>query len=204
MTEKKWTKILTEDFITMEVNQDTNSSQFRQCRSELASPTTDWTLSWTLCRRPGIPPDMASFLWKMLHNLFSTQERLHRLGYSPSALCKQSKLVTVSLQHELLECSHNDHVGEHLLGCLQTYVPGLSAATLLRLEFTSLDENMELPTTIITAVTLGYIWKARLTSSRIRAYHVRSELEQTINLLRTTRLVNTSTSLKTLANQMFQ
>ena len=88
MTEKEWTKILTEDFITMEVNQDTNSSQFRPCRSEQASPTTDWTLSWSLCRQPGLPPDMASFLWKMLHNLLGTQERLHRLGSSPSALCK--------------------------------------------------------------------------------------------------------------------
>ena len=204
MTERDWNRTLTEDFITMELNQATNSNQFRPCRSELASPTTDWALSWFLCRQPGIPPDMATFLWKMLHNLLSTQERLHRLGSSPSALCKQCKLVTGTLQHELLECPHNDHVGEHLLGCLQTYVPGLTAATLLRLEFTSLDENMELPTTIITAVSLGYIWKARLTSSRIRAYQVRSEIEQTINLLRTTRLVNTATSLDTLANQMFQ
>ena len=59
-------------------------------------------------------------------------------------------------------------------------------------------------TTIITAVTLNKTWKARLTSSRIHAYQVRSEIEQTNKLLRTTILVKTATSLQTLVNKMFQ
>ena len=139
-----------------------------------------------------------------MHNLLGTQERLHRLGSSPSALCKQCKQATGTLKHELIECPHNDHAGEKLLSCLQHHIPGLSADTLLRLEFSNLDENMELPCSIITAVTLGYIWKERLTSSKIRSYQVRSEIEQSINLIRTTRLANTATSIDTLASQMFQ
>ena len=204
MAERDWTKLLTEEFITMQVNQESNTSEFRACKAELASPSTDWTLSWFLCRQQGIPPDMATFLWKMLHNLLGTQERLHRLGSSPSALCKQCKQATGTLKHELIECPHNDHAGEKLLSCLQLHMPGLSADTLLRLEFSNLDENMELPCSIITAVTLGYIWKERLTSSKIRSYQVRSEIEQSINLLRTTRLANTATSIDTLVSQMFQ
>ena len=187
----------------MEVNQD-NVSEFRPCKVELASPRTDWTLSWFLCRQQGILPDMASFLWKMLHNLLGTQERLHRLGSSPSALCKQCKQVSGTLKHELIECPQNDHAGEQLLSCLQLYMPGLTADSLLRLEFSNLDVNMELPCTIITAVTLGYIWKERLTSSRIRSYQFRSEIEQSINLLRTRRLAYTATSRDTLVSQMFQ
>ena len=204
MTERDWTILLTEEFITMEEDQETNTSVFRSCRAELASPNTAWTLSWSLCRQQGIPPDMASFLWKMLHNLLSTQERLHRLGSSPSALCKICKQATGTLKHELIECPHNDQVGVQLLSCLQIHMPGLSADTLLRLEFSNLDADMQLPSTIITAVTLGHIWKERLTSSKIRPYQVRSEIEQAINLLRTSRLANTSTSLATIADQMFQ
>ena len=204
LAERDWTKILTEEFITMEVNQESNTSEFRPCKAELASPSTDWTLSWFLCRQQGIPPDMASFLWKMLHNLLGTQERMHRLGSSPSALCKQCNQVSGTLKHELIESPQNDHVGGKLLSCLQLHMPGLTADNLLRLEFSNLDVDMELPCTIITAVTLGYIWKERLTSSRIRSYQVRSEIEQSINLLRTTRLANTATSINTLVSQMFQ
>ena len=203
MSEKDWTQILTKDFITMEVNQATNTSSFKACRAGLASPNTDWTHSWSLCRQPGIPPDMASFLWKMLHNLLGTQERLNRLGSSPTPTCKLCNQATGSLQHELLECAHNDQVGEKLLTCLQLHMPSLSAASLLRLEFSCSDDK-ELPVTILTAATLKHVWKERSASSRVRAYKVRAEIEQTINLLRTTRLGNTSTILETLSRQMFQ
>ena len=188
----------------MELNNVSNMSHFRPCRAEIASPTTDWALSWSLCRQSGIPPDMTSFLWKMLHQLLGTQERLHRLGSTPSSLCKLCKQETGSLKHELLECSHNNQLGELLQSCLQSYIPDLSATSLLRLEFSNLDSEMELPATLITAITLGYIWRERKTSSRIRAYQVRSEIEQSINLLRTTRLANAATCLETLASQMFQ
>ena len=203
MTERDWTRLLTEDYITMELN-ESGTRDFRPCRAEAASPTTDWTLSWTLSRQKGVPPDMASFLWKMLLDLLSTQERLHKMGATPSPLCKQCKLVTGSLKHELLECHLNNNVGQLLLGCLQTYIPGLSADTMLRLEFNNLDKDMELPSIILTAATLGYLWKERLSSTKIRTYQVRSEIEQTINLLRTTRLANAASTLDTMVNQMFQ
>ena len=45
MSEKDWTQILTKDFITMEVNQATNTSSFKACRAKLASPNTDWNNS---------------------------------------------------------------------------------------------------------------------------------------------------------------
>ena len=41
MAESDWTKLLTEEFITMEVNQESNISEFRACKAELASPSTD-------------------------------------------------------------------------------------------------------------------------------------------------------------------
>ena len=54
-----------------------------------------------------------------------------------------------------------------------------------------------------TAVTLSRIWKERTTSSKVRAYQVRSELEQTINLICTTRLANASEDPQTMIDQMF-
>ena len=76
LTEGDWSRLLTEDYVTMEFNFDSGRKEFRPCKAELACPTTDWSLSWSLCRQQGIPPDLSSFLWKMLLDLLCTQERL--------------------------------------------------------------------------------------------------------------------------------
>ena len=91
LTEKYWSRLRTEDCVTMELNIDKGRKEFRPCRAELASPTTDWSPSWSLCRQHGIPPDLSSFLWKMLLDLLCTQERLHKMVASPSPLCKLCK-----------------------------------------------------------------------------------------------------------------
>ena len=176
---------------------------YRPSRAELASPTTDWELSWLLSRQHGMPPDLSSFLWKMLLDLLSTQHRLHRMGASNSPLCKLCKSETGSLQHELLECSFNDNTGQKLLYTLQIHIPSMTANSLLHLSLADLETEKQLPATILIAATLSCIWRERTTSSRVRTYQVRSELEQTINLLRTTRLLNTAELLHTMLGQMF-
>ena len=55
----------------------------------------------------------------------------------------------------------------------------------------------------IDAITLNSIWTQRMSSSKFRAYQVRSEIEQTIHLLRTSRLADVSAKLQVLLNQMF-
>ena len=203
MSEKDWSRVLTEDQVTMEMNFETDTKEFRPCRAELASPATDWDLTWTLCRQQGLSPDMSSFLWKMLLDLLCTQQRLHRVGASLSPLCKLCKQETGSLQHELIECTSNGNAGHLLLNCLQTLIPNLSAETLIRLEFSSLKSDMQLPTTMLVAATLGCIWKERNINSRVGIYQVRSQLEQSVNLLRTTRLSAAVEKLNTFINQMF-
>ena len=47
MKEKDWTRLLTEDFITMLAISDTGQQTFTPCRVETASPSTDWLRCWT-------------------------------------------------------------------------------------------------------------------------------------------------------------
>ena len=89
---------------------------------------------------------------------------------------------------ELIYCSGNDDVGLKLIRCLQLHVPGLMADAALRLEHGDIEAETSLPVTLLTAITISYIWKEREAGARIRAYKVRAELEQYITLLRTTRL----------------
>ena len=204
MSEGDWTRHLTEEFVTMEAVNENDNRNFRPSRAELTSPTTDWELSWSLCRHQGMPPELSSFLWKMLIDLLCTQQRLHRMGASISPLCKLCKTETGSLQHELIECSYNDSTGQKLLSTMQIYIPNMTANSLLHLSLADLETEKQLPSTLLTAVTLSCIWKERNTSSRVRTYQVRSEIEQTINLLRTSRLSNTAEELNTMLEQMFQ
>ena len=104
----------------------------------------------------------------------------------------------------LVYCSKNDQVGQKLIHCLQHYVPGLQAEAALRLEHGDVEEEVSLPVTLLTAITLNYIWKERDAGVSIRAYKVRAELEQYITLLRTTRLCTLANKLVEMSTNMFQ
>ena len=197
MSEKDWTRLLTEDYVTMaSLGADTDQRNFIPCRTELSSPNTDWELSWYACRQSGIPPDLASFLWRMLHDLLPTQSKLHHMGSTNSPTCKILNCMEDGTPlHELVYCDGNDSVGLKLLHNLQLHIPGLSAADALRLEHGNIDVDMSLPLTLLTAITLNYVWKERQAGTTIRSYKVRAEIEQYISLLRTSRLNTTATKL---------
>ena len=108
-----------------------------------------------------------------------------------------------TLVHELLHCSKNDGVGYKLLSCLQHYIPGLHAEAALRLEHGNVKEDMSLPLTLLTAIILSTIWKEREAGTPIRSYKVRAEMEQYINLLRTSRLSNAKAVLEDMLHLMF-
>ena len=204
MKEKEWKRLLTEKYITMLNLPGDDSRTFIPCRAETASPTTDWEASWANCRQPGMSPELASFLWMMIHNLLSTQERLSRMGAVATAQCKMQGCVEDgSLQHELLHCSKNDGVGNLLVSCLQTIVPDIQPAAILRLEFGDLGEEITLAVTWVTAIVLKHIWKERDAGSTIHPYKVRADLEQYINLLRTTRFDDAVNHLNDLKAKMF-
>ena len=197
MTEKDWTMLLTENNVTMtSTDTETGEKVFTPCRAERVSPATDWEVSWLTCRQPGIPPDLASFLWCMLPDLLLTQSRLHHLGSVNSPICRtQGCNEEGSLLHELVQCEGNNRVGTKLVSVLKLHIPDLTDAALLRLDFGDLDQEMSLPVTLLTGIILNHLWRERQTGASIRGYKVRAELEQYITLLRTTRLHSTSSIL---------
>ena len=168
----------------------------------LYTETSRFKFSCSICRQPGVPPDLASFLWKVMLNILPTQERLQRLRISEVADCKHCT-EPGTLQHELIDCDFNMRVGNLLLTCLQQHLPHCTAAEMLRLEIGHLPEDMKLPFAILIATTLRHLWLQRASSSRVRTYQVRAELEQTINLLRTSRLRTVSDQIKQIKDRMF-
>ena len=85
-----------------------------------------------------------------------------------------------------------------LLASVQVDIPDSTSSHLLRLELVDIQEDTKLPTIILIATTLKHLWLKRASPSRVQAYQVRAELEQTINMLRTSTLSTVENSLNTM------
>ena len=103
LTEKQWYQILMEENFMEE--SDRGVRQHIMCRVERASPGTDWENSWRLARLPGLGPDNISFLFKLMHEILPTQERVARTKPRASPSCTVvgcTVNVTEDLPHALI------------------------------------------------------------------------------------------------------
>ena len=141
-------------------------------------------------------------LWNKM--ILPTQSKLHRMGTIRAPVCKIQGCIEIgTLEHELMFCDKNDEVGTKLVHCLQQYIPSMQADHVLRLVHGKVEEDLSLPITLLTAIILSTLWKEREAGQPIRGYKIRAELEQSINLLRTTRYTNTLAVLSEMSQMMF-
>ena len=192
MSESQWYMLLLEDKVTMEVREE-QSRQFILCKAELVSPSTNWEVIWRRARLRGLGPELTSFLFKILHKLLTTQERVARTNPTVSPLCKApgcSGEESEDLVHALVTCAGNMGVGRSVLDSVSRFVDKLSDVQALRLQFET-EESLELPVVWFLAVSWSTIWEARLLGRRPELYRVRADLEAKVSLLRETRkLIN--------------
>ena len=202
MTTAQWYRVLLEKEVTMVETNDNGSMEFIKSRSELASPHTDWESSWSRARLKGLGSEAVSFLWKLLHRLLPTEERLSRILPNKSAICRQcTNPITANLEHRFFDCDTSRHVGRNLLGAIQEYDPSVTPAGLLRLEFV-VDEAMEMPIVWVTAQTLMNIWKIRLAGNIVDLHVTRTLLETRVNLLRETRFSRDQTLIQEVVDKL--
>ena len=173
------------------------------CRVERAVPGTDWENSWRLARLPGLGPENLSFLFKMMHDILPTQERVARTKPRASSSCTMlgcTVVVCEDLPHALILCDANNGVGYRVLRCMQNYLPDAESA--LRLEL-NVEEDLQLPLVWLLASVFLAIWKLRLDKARVQLYEVRAQLEAKVNLLRETRFRHSAEILDQLVENYF-
>ena len=172
MTICQWTQLLVEDNLTMFTLED-HSMEYIPCKAELASPSTDWQLTWHLVRLKGLGPVHTSFMWKLLHLLLPIKERIYRIDPNTSpicTLCNQNKIE--DLLHTLHTCSYNNGAGQALVKVLTDYMPTINMEKITRLEFNDLAEDMEFSTVWFTTVFLLAIWERQISGSKVRSYKI--------------------------------
>ena len=189
------------------MNAEENSyAEYMPCKAELEAPTNNWEGSWRLVRLPGLTPEMKTFLWKLLHNILPTQDRLLRMKKSKSPLghCQQCQAEVVeNLEHALITCQYNQNVGNLLLYGVSVIVPNITSDQMLRLEF-DVEASKELPLVLMIGHTLESIWRCRMKKIQIQPFLIRSDLEARANLLRETRFNNGAVLLMEIIQQCFR
>ena len=160
-------------------------------RVESVQPNNDWTETWRLARIHGLGSNLTSFLFKLLHRLLPTQDRVQRLGVAVDGqpgLCQLCHLETEDALHALVHCPQSAVASLALLGHAQNVLPNLSPEAALRLDFgAKLEEEEELATVCLLATGWLYIWEARVDKMQVLRYKMRAELEAMIYILRKSR-----------------
>ena len=185
MTEGQWYGLLLEDHVTME-EVDGQGRNYVPCRVEAACPGNDWEVRWKRARLKGLGPKLTSFLFKVLHLILTTQERLSRTNPNTNAKCKAAGCPGVEnedLMHALINCPGNMGAGRVIMNQVQTFVPNMTDEMALRLQFEA-EESLEMPIVWILAVSWINIWEIRQSGKRPQLYNIRSDLEAKISLLR--------------------
>ena len=202
MTTSQWVQVLTEDGLTMEVKED-QTRHYIPCKAELAAPSNNWELSWTLSRLKGLSSEMTSFNFKLLHCILPVKDRVHHLTPSTSPACTLcTESAKENQEHALISCSYNSGTGLTLLATLKKYIPDITPEKLLKFQLAGLSESEELAITFFTSAFLLEIWTRRTKKIKITLYDIRATLEARCLLLRETRFKNNAEIITQMLNYL--
>ena len=194
----QWYKVLMENHVTSEIDEEGFRFE-KRCKVEAKHPNVDWQRTWSLANIKGLESENYSFLWKLIHNLLPTQERLHKiLPNITSPTCTVCELNEIcDLEHAFFRCTHNCSTGQWLLQQVRKQVHQVEPQQVLLLDF-NLEANMQLPYIWLISNTLRMIWDSRMEKKSPRLPIIRAKLEAGIMLLRKTRNKEAATILSKL------
>ena len=158
MTTKQWYRILLEDRILMHTPADGAPQTLHPVRVELMTPDLDWPAIWILSRTKGLSSEQSAFLFKLLHLLLPTQDRISRITNVPG-LCNTCNAAAEYSLHALFSCPSSHDAASTLLSYVHITAPGISPQAMLRLHFGQALNETDCPATLsIISTGLQHIW----------------------------------------------
>ena len=142
-----------------------------------------WGESYRLSRLHGLSPDMKSFLFKLIHTLLPSRERVHHLTPASSPLCWCDTGEQETYLHLFYECPKNATAAQALISCVKSYDSQLTPQKSLHLELAA-DLPFLLPSVAILATGLQFIWENRKLKKSTSFFAIRAELEAAVSLRR--------------------
>ena len=139
MSVKDWYRLLVEKNVTRRDVDEEGRSELVPCKVEEKYPDVPWDESYRLSRLIGLSPDDKSFLFKLVHVLLPSKERVHHLSPNTSPLCLCGSGDQETYKHLFFQCQLNSEAGEALFRCVKSYDQSLTLEKMQRLEMVSDD-----------------------------------------------------------------
>ena len=162
-----------------------------------------------MARLKGLGSEIFSFLWRLLHGLLATQDRVHRIlrDRSPSPLCKLcEESVVEDLQHAFFWCNFNNAAGVHLHNFVSSSIPDMPQISTNQILHLNLDLEPSEEFSFIWFIShfLLNIWNARLEKKQVQLFRIRADLEARASILSETRYCNEAVLVKEMIEECFQ
>jgi len=162
--------------VTTRVIEDEGRRELIPNRLEEQTPDIEWNRLYHRVRLKGLSPSSKSFLFKLLHQLLPTRDRINRLMPGNSPLCWCNSGDTETYLHCFFLCTKNREAGDAIARCVGSYDPNITAERMLRLQVET-DEVFRLATMTFLTTGLETIWANRVEKKVTTLYEMRSELE---------------------------
>ena len=163
MTTRQWYHFLLNQDLLKIQEYDGGPVVYRQCRVERLSPHLDWSTIWKRIRLSSLSSNTMSFVWKLMHHLLPTEERISSTLGNMSSSCRLGcpGNIEANVEHCLFSCLLSSEVGSWLVTTVQTVFSLANTANILNFD---LPDNCAL--SWITANTLHYTWTKRSLKKR--------------------------------------
>ena len=198
-------RFLIEDVTMTAPEQDDGPRTLLPLRVELASPDTDWPRTWMLARQRPLGPHLSSFLFKLLHQILPTGERIARILPASSPYCSRCEGEPPSIEtlhHTFFTCPANMGVSASLVTCLSPYLPLVTPQSIITLNFDA-EPSLDFPITWIIASFLSSLWTIRTEKKPVRLYKIRSDLEASCRILSESKYSNDALLIKQILSSLF-
>ena len=183
-------RFLIEEVTMSEEDTGTGVLKLIPLRVETGQPANNWEMVWEMARQSKLEPALATFLFKLLHQILPTAERVSRILPNQSPLCTRCKCnpqAVETLEHAMFECSENNGVSTVLLNGLKTILPDLTPNKVLSLNFLP-PEDLNFFFVWSIAYFLSSMWQLRTDKKKVDLIKIRTDMEASIRLLRESRL----------------
>ena len=158
---------------------------------ETLHTTVNWPNTWRLLRLPGLPSDLSSFGFRLLHDLLPTQERVARFGGNRGnrapGMCRRCREdISETQTHVFKICPSSLAASTSLLTSLCSIEPDLTFEAILHLQL-PVEASLELP--LVTAILAGlqYLWTERLENKVAKSVKFKAKLEARAHILTRTK-----------------
>ena len=124
MSTRKWYKYLLDKEVLTAIGDDGRREKVL-CRIERSTPDVDWISTWGKIRLPFLSSRVVSFLWKLCHDILTTEERVNSTLGTITNWCRFGcdHHPVANQIHCFFNCTMTYNIGQWLLQTVRSFGP---------------------------------------------------------------------------------